>query len=387
MAQGNGTRKVPVVCAVLEGGTSTIKAVHQYLTQELDIPVIVCDGSGRASDLIAFASRYIDTDGTFATEVRDQMLSLISTVFPEYPQSPVHLFETIVQCARRTDLLTIFRYGEDRQEDVDHSILTAVLKRQNLSLPDQVTFGFLHSSASTGINCNPKLPSPLNTPLNGFSVDVVGCPGSTHECVFRIVVHNPFSSPVTIFHKKFFLLCLASNEMHMLSRLVLSTPNCSLSPFRVCDGFSSNNDFKASVFVDGGVPERCRSLTSKSPNLKQFSVEYAVFGGSSYSNYFVRLSLPLNLDLWFFTNYKLALTLSWNRVDVARSCLFGNGKHWPINALHAAMSEALRLDRVKQLMNLSPCVSCSRFTIILFIFTPLINNHIFLYKACKECIF
>uniref|UniRef100_A0A1I7WJE5 CUB domain-containing protein n=1 Tax=Heterorhabditis bacteriophora TaxID=37862 RepID=A0A1I7WJE5_HETBA len=37
---------------------------------------------------------------------------------------------------------------------------------------------------------------------------------------------------------------------------------------------------------------------------REYSVEYAVFGGSSYSNYFVRLSLPFNLDLWLFTNYK-----------------------------------------------------------------------------------
>uniref|UniRef100_A0A1I7XV65 START domain-containing protein n=1 Tax=Heterorhabditis bacteriophora TaxID=37862 RepID=A0A1I7XV65_HETBA len=37
---------------------------------------------------------------------------------------------------------------------------------------------------------------------------------------------------------------------------------------------------------------------------REYSVKYAVFGGSSYSNYFVRLSLPFNLDLWLFTNYK-----------------------------------------------------------------------------------
>ncbi|KJH43832.1 hypothetical protein DICVIV_10142 [Dictyocaulus viviparus] len=61
-ADGDGTRKVPVVCAVLEGGTSSLIAVHQYLTQEPNIPVIVCDGSGRASDLLAFASRYLDAD-------------------------------------------------------------------------------------------------------------------------------------------------------------------------------------------------------------------------------------------------------------------------------------------------------------------------------------
>ncbi|CAI4230091.1 unnamed protein product [Auanema sp. JU1783] len=174
-------QKVPVVCAVLEGGTSTIKAVHQYVTQKPDIPVIVCDGSGRASDLLSFASRYIESDEPFPVEVREQLLALISTVFPDQlGQASEQLLDTIIECARRPDLLTIYRFGDEKQEDVDHSILTAVLRGQNLSLPDQ-----------------------------------------------------------------------------------------------------------------------------------------------------------------------LALTLSWNRVDVARSCLFSGGKNWPIHHLHGAMSEALRLDRVE----------------------------------------
>ncbi|CAJ0596278.1 unnamed protein product [Cylicocyclus nassatus] len=176
----NGSRKIPVVCAVLEGGTSTLKAVHQYLTREPKIPVIVCDGSGRASDLIAFASRYLDADDTFPAEVREELLSLISTVFPDAPRTPEQILEVILECARKRDLLTIFRMGESRTEDVDHAILTAVLKRQNLTLPEQ-----------------------------------------------------------------------------------------------------------------------------------------------------------------------LHLTLSWNRVDVARSCLFAGGRHWPIHALHSAMNDALRLNRVE----------------------------------------
>ncbi|WKX88624.1 hypothetical protein Q1695_008339 [Nippostrongylus brasiliensis] len=176
---GDGSGKVPVVCAVLEGGTNSLNAIHQYLTQEPNIPVIVCDGSGRASDLLAFASRYLDADGSFPDEVREHLLSLISTVFPDNQRTPQQILAVITECVRKTDLLTIFRHGEGRTDDVDHAILTAVLKRQNLSLPEQ-----------------------------------------------------------------------------------------------------------------------------------------------------------------------LSLTLSWNRVDVARSCLFSGGRHWPIHALHSAMNDALRLNRV-----------------------------------------
>ncbi|VDN35202.1 unnamed protein product [Cylicostephanus goldi] len=103
--EANVSRKIPVVCAVLEGGTSTLKAVHQYLTREPKIPVIVCDGSGRASDLIAFASRYLDADGTLPAEVREELLCLISTVFPDAPRTPEQILEVILECARKRDLV------------------------------------------------------------------------------------------------------------------------------------------------------------------------------------------------------------------------------------------------------------------------------------------
>uniref|UniRef100_A0A1I7WDZ6 EGF-like domain-containing protein n=1 Tax=Heterorhabditis bacteriophora TaxID=37862 RepID=A0A1I7WDZ6_HETBA len=56
-----------------------------------------------------------------------------------------------------------------------------------------------------------------------------------------------------------------------LETVVLSTANCYASPFRVCDGFSTYNDFKASVFAVRGISERCRSLTSNSPALKRWN--------------------------------------------------------------------------------------------------------------------
>uniref|UniRef100_A0A1I7WSD3 Uncharacterized protein n=1 Tax=Heterorhabditis bacteriophora TaxID=37862 RepID=A0A1I7WSD3_HETBA len=137
---------------------------------------------------------------------------------------------------------------------------------------------------------------PRSLALPWMLLAVRGLP--MNVCVFRIIVHNLFFSPVTIFQKKFFLRCLANNEMHELSRrsilslksscgayfpslrifpiscnhletVALSTPRCSVSSSWVCNGFSSNNAFKASVFEIRGIPERCRSLTSKSPALKR----------------------------------------------------------------------------------------------------------------------
>ncbi|GMR52601.1 hypothetical protein PMAYCL1PPCAC_22796, partial [Pristionchus mayeri] len=141
LKMAHGTRGIPIVCTVLEGGTHTINSVHKYLTNEPRVPVIICDGSGRASDIMSFAARYVDSEGVFPDEIRSQLLSLISSVFPATPRSAEQILHQIVECATQIDLLTIFRYGEEQQrEDVDHAILTAILRRQNISLPDKLSF-------------------------------------------------------------------------------------------------------------------------------------------------------------------------------------------------------------------------------------------------------
>lgn len=53
----------PVVCLVLEGGANTIRTVLECVTDNPPVPVVVCDGSGRAADLIAFTHKYAQDDG------------------------------------------------------------------------------------------------------------------------------------------------------------------------------------------------------------------------------------------------------------------------------------------------------------------------------------
>ncbi|CAG9531100.1 unnamed protein product [Cercopithifilaria johnstoni] len=136
---GLGTRHVPVICAVLEGGTCTIRAILQYLANQPPVPVIVCDGSGRASDLIAFAHRHILENGNLPREIRAQLLILVASVFP-YSSTPAEqILEEILCCAKHRDLLTVFRLSENKKQDVDHAILSAILKGQNLSAADQLS--------------------------------------------------------------------------------------------------------------------------------------------------------------------------------------------------------------------------------------------------------
>uniref|UniRef100_A0A8R1XPP4 TRPM SLOG domain-containing protein n=1 Tax=Onchocerca volvulus TaxID=6282 RepID=A0A8R1XPP4_ONCVO len=135
---GNGTRSVPVVCVVVEGGTCTIKAVYDCVCMSPRVPVVICDGSGRAADLLAFAHQYVQEDGQLPEGVRPQLFSLVQFVFGYDTNAAEKLLEQLMMCVRQRHLITIFRLGEDQKQDVDHAILTALLKEQNLSPADQL---------------------------------------------------------------------------------------------------------------------------------------------------------------------------------------------------------------------------------------------------------
>ncbi|KAL3998389.1 Ion transport family protein [Acanthocheilonema viteae] len=162
---GLGTRHVPVICVVLEGGTCTIRAILQYLTNQPPVPVIVCDGSGRASDLIAFAHRHIQENGDLPREIHAQLLILIASVFRHSTTPAEQILEEILCCAKHRDLLTVFRLSENKKQDVDHAILSAILRGQNLSAADQLTLTLVWNRVDiarsdifvTNQNLNPHL--------------------------------------------------------------------------------------------------------------------------------------------------------------------------------------------------------------------------------------
>lgn len=133
-----GSRRVPVVCVALEGGRSTIRSVLDYVTKSPKVPVVICDGSGRASDLIAFAHQQFKEEGELRDSIREQLLGLIKDVFGYDAKRGITLISELVKIATEKNLLTIFRLGEGSQ-DLDNAILTALLKGQNLTATEQLT--------------------------------------------------------------------------------------------------------------------------------------------------------------------------------------------------------------------------------------------------------
>lgn len=47
----------------MEGGPNVISIVLEYLRDTPPVPVVVCDGSGRASDILAFGHKYAEEGG------------------------------------------------------------------------------------------------------------------------------------------------------------------------------------------------------------------------------------------------------------------------------------------------------------------------------------
>ncbi|KAM7048545.1 transient receptor potential cation channel subfamily M member 1 isoform 1-T1 [Molossus nigricans] len=130
---------VPVVGLVVEGGPNVFAIVLEYLREEPPVPVVVCDGSGRASDILSFAHKYCEEGGTINESLRDQLLVTIQKTF-NYSKTQSHqLLGMIMECMKKRELVTVFRMGAEGQQDMEMAILTALLKGTNASAPDQLS--------------------------------------------------------------------------------------------------------------------------------------------------------------------------------------------------------------------------------------------------------
>ncbi|KAI4572902.1 hypothetical protein MJG53_012740 [Ovis ammon polii x Ovis aries] len=119
---------VPLVGLVVEGGPNVVSIVLEYLREDPPVPVVVCDGSGRASDILSFAHKYSEEGGIINDSLRDQLIVTIQKTF-NYNKTQSHqLFALIMECMKKKELVTVFRMGSEGQQDIEMAILTALLK-------------------------------------------------------------------------------------------------------------------------------------------------------------------------------------------------------------------------------------------------------------------
>ncbi|XP_055488457.1 transient receptor potential cation channel subfamily M member 3 isoform X1 [Leucoraja erinacea] len=98
---------VPVVALIVEGGPNVISIVLEYLRDTPPVPVVVCDGSGRASDILAFAHKYSEDGGVINESLRDQLLVTIQKTFNYSRTQAQHLFIILMECMKKKELLNI----------------------------------------------------------------------------------------------------------------------------------------------------------------------------------------------------------------------------------------------------------------------------------------
>uniref|UniRef100_A0A8C7E7N6 non-specific serine/threonine protein kinase n=1 Tax=Naja naja TaxID=35670 RepID=A0A8C7E7N6_NAJNA len=84
---------VPVVALIFEGGPNVVLTVLEYLQENPPVPVVVCEGTGRAADILAYVYKQTEE---------------------------------------------VFHIGSDEHQDIDVAILTALLKGTNASAFDQL---------------------------------------------------------------------------------------------------------------------------------------------------------------------------------------------------------------------------------------------------------
>ncbi|XP_066132497.1 transient receptor potential cation channel subfamily M member 7 isoform X1 [Saccopteryx bilineata] len=129
---------VPVVALIFEGGPNVILTVLEYLQESPPVPVVICEGTGRAADLLAYIHKQTEEGGNLPDAAEPDIISTIKKTFNFGQSEAVHLFQTLMECMKRKELITVFHIGSDEHQDIDVAILTALLKGTNASALDQL---------------------------------------------------------------------------------------------------------------------------------------------------------------------------------------------------------------------------------------------------------
>ncbi|KAK7814751.1 hypothetical protein U0070_018075 [Myodes glareolus] len=98
---------VPVVALIFEGGPNVILTVLEYLQESPPVPVVVCEGTGRAADLLAYIHKQTEEGGNLPDAAEPDVISTIKKTFNFGQSEAVHLFQTLMECMKKKELLIL----------------------------------------------------------------------------------------------------------------------------------------------------------------------------------------------------------------------------------------------------------------------------------------
>ncbi|XP_029311404.1 transient receptor potential cation channel subfamily M member 7 isoform X2 [Cottoperca gobio] len=129
---------VPVVALIFEGGPNVILTVLEYLQESPPVPVVVCEGTGRAADILAYVHKQTEEGGSLPDGVETDIIATIKKTFNFSQSDAIHLFQTLMECMKSKELITVFHISSDDHQDIDVAILRALLQGTNTSAFDQL---------------------------------------------------------------------------------------------------------------------------------------------------------------------------------------------------------------------------------------------------------
>ncbi|KAK5915043.1 hypothetical protein CesoFtcFv8_000677 [Champsocephalus esox] len=129
---------VPVVALILEGGPNVILTVLEYLQESPPVPVVVCEGTGRAADILAYVHKQTEEGGSLPDGVETDIIATIKKTFNFSQSDAIHLFQTLMECMKSKELITVFHISSEDHQDIDVAILRALLQGTNSSAFDQL---------------------------------------------------------------------------------------------------------------------------------------------------------------------------------------------------------------------------------------------------------
>ncbi|MFT7816501.1 transient receptor potential cation channel subfamily M member 7 isoform X2 [Arapaima gigas] len=129
---------VPVVALIFEGGPNVILTVLEYLQESPPVPVVVCEGTGRAADILAYVHKQTEEGGRLPDGVETEIIATIKKTFNFGHSDAIHLFQTLMECMKNKELITVYHIGSEDHQDIDVAILRALLKGTNASAFDQL---------------------------------------------------------------------------------------------------------------------------------------------------------------------------------------------------------------------------------------------------------
>uniref|UniRef100_A0A7N8XJW7 non-specific serine/threonine protein kinase n=1 Tax=Mastacembelus armatus TaxID=205130 RepID=A0A7N8XJW7_9TELE len=129
---------VPVVALIFEGGPNVILTVLEYLQETPPVPVVVCEGTGRAADILAYVHKQTEEGGGLPDGVETDIIATIKKTFNLSQSDAIHLFQTVMKCMKSKELITVFHISSEEHQDIDVAILRALLQGTNASAFDQL---------------------------------------------------------------------------------------------------------------------------------------------------------------------------------------------------------------------------------------------------------